>query len=226
MRILALDTVADRCDACVYDSANDIVCGEARLALGKGHAEHLIGVIDKALHEAALGYRDLDAVAVTTGPGSFTGVRVGVAAARGFALSLKIPAIGVTALEGLAADARALRPARPILVLIDARRGEVYAQCFDAGGGALDDARATAIDLLNVEHDDVGIVLAGSGAELVDPARIPAERVLTGRSSPHVETVARIAATKKPPHEAPRPVYLRKPDAKKQAGFAVARSGS
>ncbi|MBE0692228.1 MAG: tRNA (adenosine(37)-N6)-threonylcarbamoyltransferase complex dimerization subunit type 1 TsaB, partial [Aquamicrobium sp.] len=84
MRLLAIDTAADLCAACVRDTDGG-ERGRSVLDLGKGHAEHLMGVIEAALREAGCGFADLDAVAVSVGPGSFTGVRVGVAAARGLA---------------------------------------------------------------------------------------------------------------------------------------------
>ena len=112
MMLLAIDTAAGLCAACVYDATAGEVTGRDVLDIGKGHAEHLMAVIGPPLSEAGIGYGDLGAIAVSVGPGSFTGVRVGVSAARGLALALKMPAIGVTTLEALAAEARdALRPA-------------------------------------------------------------------------------------------------------------------
>jgi tRNA threonylcarbamoyl adenosine modification protein YeaZ len=106
MNLLAIDCSASLCAACVYDAQTDKELGRAVLDLGKGHAEKLMAAVGDALKEAKVGFPDLGAVAVSVGPGSFTGVRVGVSAARGFALALKIPAIGVTTLEALAAEAR------------------------------------------------------------------------------------------------------------------------
>src|SRR5690606_3902535 len=99
-----------------------------------------------ALEQAGSAYGDLDAIAVSTGPGSFTGVRVGVAAARGLALALKIPAAGVTTLEALAHQAQAMRPGRPAIAAIDAGRGEVYAASFAADGAPLAAPAAIGIE--------------------------------------------------------------------------------
>ena len=99
MIILALDTAGVDCAAAVYDSGRNTVLGEASDMIGKGHAEHLIGIVDRALDQAGVTLSHIDRLAVTVGPGSFTGIRVGVAAARGFALSLDVPAVGVTTLE-------------------------------------------------------------------------------------------------------------------------------
>ena len=105
MKLLAIDCAANLCAACVYDAAAGKELGRSVRDLGKGHAEHLMAVIDEALKAGGTDYAGLGAVAVSVGPGSFTGLRVGVSAARGLALALKIPAIGVTTLEALAAEA-------------------------------------------------------------------------------------------------------------------------
>ena len=96
--------------------------GRAVLDIGKGHAEHLMAVIEDAMSRPGSAYADLGAIAVSVGPGSFTGVRVGVSAARGLRMALKIPAIGVTTLEALAAEARERFGARTVLSALDAGR--------------------------------------------------------------------------------------------------------
>jgi tRNA threonylcarbamoyladenosine biosynthesis protein TsaB len=225
MKILAFDTAADRCDACVFDSGSGKVLGVGHLALGKGHAEYLMGVIAEALENARADWPDIGAVAVTVGPGSFTGVRVGISAARGFALALSVQAIGITTLEGLAAEAVIAKPEKPVLAVIDARRGEVYAQFFSAGGLAESEAFVSTPDNLAAMIGSSDIVLAGSGGRLIAAAGGSGIRVFSAKSSPGVETVARLAAEKKPPYQKPAPLYLRAPDAKVQSGFAVARAG-
>jgi len=114
MKLLAIDCAASLCAACVYDAAAGKELGRSVLDLGKGHAEHLMAVIDTALKAGGTDFAGLGAIAVSIGPGSFTGLRVGVSAARGLALALKIPAIGVTTLEGLAAEAAAGFPGRAV----------------------------------------------------------------------------------------------------------------
>src|SRR5262245_16487628 len=131
MKTLAIDCAASLCAACVYDADAGKELGRQVLDLGKGHAEHLMAVIEAALAHGGVAYRDLDAVAVSIGPGSFTGLRVGVSTARGLALALKIPAIGVTTLEGLAAEAAATFPGRAVLAALDAGREEIHAALYD-----------------------------------------------------------------------------------------------
>lgn len=124
MIVLALDTSGVYCSACVYDSASDTVLGEVCETIGKGHAERLMAVIDGALQQAQLPLQKVGRIAVTIGPGSFTGIRVGVAAARGFALSLGIEAVGVTTLETIALHHLLENPGRPVAVGLDAKRGK------------------------------------------------------------------------------------------------------
>jgi tRNA threonylcarbamoyladenosine biosynthesis protein TsaB len=126
--ILAFDTSAAHCAAALMFADRVILREEA---MEKGQAERLLPLLEEVLAEGGIGWRDLKAIAVGTGPGNFTGVRISVAAARGIALGLGIPAVGVTRLEALAHGLP-----RPVTVVEDARRGAVYVQAFtDAGPG-------------------------------------------------------------------------------------------
>ncbi|MFC6491119.1 tRNA (adenosine(37)-N6)-threonylcarbamoyltransferase complex dimerization subunit type 1 TsaB, partial [Nitratireductor sp. GCM10026969] len=148
MKILAIDTAASLCAACVYDSDARAEAGRAVIDLGKGHAEHVMRVIGEALQAADTAYDALDAVAVSVGPGSFTGVRVGVAAARGLALALKIPAIGVTTLEALAVEAQASFPGRSVLVAVGNRPDSLAAALYDATGACTQTPALASLDRL------------------------------------------------------------------------------
>lgn len=128
--ILGFDTSAAHCAAA-------LLCGDRVIAarvepMEKGQAERLVPMLEEVLAEGGVGWRDLAALAVCTGPGNFTGVRIAVAAARGLALGLGVPAIGVTVLEARAAGADG-----PVTVVEDARRGEVYVQRFPGGAAHL-----------------------------------------------------------------------------------------
>jgi tRNA threonylcarbamoyladenosine biosynthesis protein TsaB len=122
--ILAFDTSAAHCAAALL--SGDRIIAEAFVPMDKGQSEALMPLLEGVLATAQLHWRDLTALGVGTGPGNFTGVRIAVAAARGLALGLQIPAIGVTRLQALAHGLP-----RPITVIEDARRGEVYVQTFD-----------------------------------------------------------------------------------------------
>jgi tRNA threonylcarbamoyladenosine biosynthesis protein TsaB len=142
MIVLAIDTTANLCAACVQETATGEL-GRSVRDLGKGHAEHLMAVIDDALAAAGKSYADLDRLAVAVGPGSFTGIRVGVSAARGLALALQIPAIGVTTLEALAFEARQANEGRSVLAALNGGRGEIHAALYGADGDRSGDGLRT-----------------------------------------------------------------------------------
>jgi N6-L-threonylcarbamoyladenine synthase len=217
MIVLALDTAGVDCAAAVYDSGSDSVMGEVTETIGRGHAEHLMHVVDAALAKAGAALSMIERVVVTVGPGSFTGIRIGVAAARGFALSLNVPAVGVTTLEVMAATAIAQNPGKSVLAAIDAKREEIYLQSFDVDGNPLDEARAVTIEEARaIAGAFDGIVTGTAVARLSDAP--PAERP----DAFPIAVVARLGAGK-PAGEKPKPLYLRGPDARPQAGYAVAR---
>ena len=224
MILLAVDTALDACAAAVVrddGGATVRVCE----VIGRGHAEKLMAVVEAALRQAGIVLGDVDAFAVSIGPGSFTGIRVGVAAVRGFALATRRPAIGVSSLAALAEETRAFAAGRPVLALLDARKDEVYAQPFGPDGAALSDpmvvptARAAEIAL------ERGAVLVGSGVPLVAPLASTAP-VFDARPFPDVTTLAALALARLVAGEtplAPAPLYVRAPDAKPQAHARLAR---
>jgi tRNA threonylcarbamoyl adenosine modification protein YeaZ len=218
MIVLALDTAGVDCDAAVYDSGSDTMLGEASDMIGKGHAEHLMGIVDRVLTQAGKKLAMVERIAVTIGPGSFTGIRVGVAAARGFALALNIPTVGITTLKTMAAAQRVKTPGRAVLAAMDAKRGEIYLQSFSAEGEPLDDPRAVTIEEAQALVSTFDGEITGSAAPLLRPE-------LTGdyANSFPISIVARLGAAADPSSGKPKPLYLRGPDAKPQAGFAIAR---
>ncbi|MCP4318421.1 MAG: tRNA (adenosine(37)-N6)-threonylcarbamoyltransferase complex dimerization subunit type 1 TsaB [Hyphomicrobiales bacterium] len=224
MITLAIDTAAHLCAACVYDSVEDKVLGKAVEDLGRGHAERLFAVIRQALDEAAMDYSDLQRLGVCIGPGSFTGVRVGVAAMRGLSLALSVPLVGVTIFDGLA---QAAPKGRPLFVLLDARRGEVYVQLFDQDGNADGSPAAMSLEAAGERVRQSQAALTGSGASLVFDADDKAGRLIVDyASTADIETIARLGAQGRPQESQPEPLYLRSADAKPQSGFAVERQGA
>lgn len=229
MNLLAIDTASTLCAACVYDTASDEVRGRAVVDIGKGHAEALMGIIAEALDRAGLAYADLGSIAVSVGPGSFTGIRVGVSAARGLALALKIPAVGVTSLSAIAETARLQHPGRRILAAIDARRGELYVEDHAVDGsiaaGPVVVAVADASSLIN----GTAPLLAGSGAAVIldaahalDPS-LDLAIVDAMATTADIAIYARLAVGGRIHGTPPKPLYLRAPDARPQEGFALAR---
>lgn len=226
MILLALDTALDACAAAI--ARGDLAAPEfVRVSevIGRGHAEKLMAVVDATLTRAGVVLTDVDAFAVCIGPGSFTGIRVGVAAARGFAVATGRPAIGVSSLEALAAEAREMAPGRPVLALLDARKDEVYAQPFGADGAPLADPVVIAPSLAGELALRFGAGLVGSGAALVAPFA-PGCPVVGEQAFPDVVTLARLALARLARGETlrpPAPLYVRPADAKPQAHARLAR---
>lgn len=225
---LALDTALDACSVGLAIKEGGAVRLVRRsLMLGRGHAEHLMTELANLLAEAGLTYQDLTRLAVTVGPGSFTGLRVGLATARSLALALDLPLIGASSLDALALTAKP-ETAKPLAVLIDARRDQVYGQLFAMDGNgprALTDAAAlSAADFaaLCLNHQVAGLM--GTGAVLIQQADatlagLPVEQA----SVPDMALLAQWALTQPVPDHIPAPLYLRGPDAKPQAAKAIAR---
>jgi len=224
MILLAIDTSASLCAACVWDAAAGRELGRSVRDIGKGHAEQLMAVVDDALAAAGIAYDGLGAVAVAVGPGSFTGIRVGVAAARGLGLALGIPSAGVSTLDALADEARAAFPGRPVFAAIDAGRGEYYVAAFDAAGTPAGEAAAvapqSALDRLRMHGD---AVLAGSAGPALAAAAGGEWDVASPLPTADIAAYARLAALRGFAGEKPRPLYLRDADAKPQAGFVLPR---
>lgn len=228
MKILAIDTAAEWCAACLLEDGSGRVLGCEVRDIGKGHAEALMGVIGAALDQAGASYRDVGAIAVSVGPGSFTGVRIGVATARGLALSLKVPATGVGTLAALAFEAEPLAKGRPVLAVLDARREEFYVALYGPDGAPI--AAPAILDLTAAAAlaGSTRPLLVGSGARLVaDAAGLdPDAAALCERRTAGIESFALLAARQGFGGERPRPLYLRGPDARPQDGFALPRSGA
>ena len=230
MNILALDTTLGACSAAVArrENGGSRVIGAFELR-EREHAEVLMPMIGRVLDEAALTYKDLDAIAVTIGPGSFTGVRVGVAAARGLALALKVPLIALTSLEVMARQALDQIDEAPdtLAVSIDARRSEVYIALFDASGNALCEPVALSPEQAAKILPASGRVMSvGSGARLLAEAALSGARdieVALTDLQPDARMLAEMALGREPASGSVSPLYLRPPDAKPQSGKGVAR---
>jgi tRNA threonylcarbamoyl adenosine modification protein YeaZ len=218
MKILAFDTSMEACSTALYDAAAGRVLAQAHCVPGRGHAEILFAQIEAVMGESGVALREVDRFAVTVGPGTFTGVRIALAAARGLSLAAKRPLIGIGSLAAIAAAEPGADEA--IVVAVDARRGELYVQAFT-------DARALAEPALS--HIDCAAtelarliagkpcVLLGSGTPLLaaefDAIDQPYS-VHSGESWPRASIVARLAARENPDGPSPIPFYLRAPDAK------------
>src|SRR6476646_885543 len=164
MRVLAIDTALGACSAAVLDTAAGAVIASETLAMVRGHAEAVMPLVARVMDAAGLEFALLDRVAVTTGPGSFTGLRVGIAAARGIALAAAKPAIGLTTFAGFAAPHIAHDDKTAIAVAIDARHQHVYLQIFGPGGHTLIAPRIASIADAVRAAANGPVRIAGTGA--------------------------------------------------------------
>lgn len=225
MHILAIDTALDHCSVCLYDTERGEPAAVQSRPMARGHAEALLPFIERVLLVAGQPIAAVDRIVTTVGPGSFTGMRVGIAAARGLALALGRPAIGVTTLAALAAPFIADNDRVPVVAAIDARHGNVYLQMVGAGGRALIAPRAASLKEA-VRAVAIGPVkIVGSAAPLIAAAWPASERpplLVDDRSAPDITWIARLGAVAVP-QASPRPLYLRPPDARPQDGARIAR---
>jgi tRNA threonylcarbamoyladenosine biosynthesis protein TsaB len=218
MAILALDTCLDACSVAVL--GDGVALAQMSEPMSRGHQERLAPMVAEAMTRAGLDYADLSRIAVTVGPGSFTGLRVGLAFGKAIALALGVPCIGVGVLQALAASAR--RPGF-VAVCVDARRGQVYLQAFSDGRAIMaPDALEPGLAAARLAELWPGVpgVLIGSGAALVASV-LPGVTVLD-LQIPDPIAIAELARAARAPFASPRPLYLRAPDAKPSGGLTPA----
>jgi tRNA threonylcarbamoyladenosine biosynthesis protein TsaB len=180
----------------------------------RGQAERLVPMVEEVRAEAGLAWSAIDLICVTVGPGSFTGVRIGLAAAQGFALACDLPILGVTTLEALACAAP---PDRAVLAAIDARRGQLYAQAFAPGLRPLSPPQALSPEKAAALAPP-GAAVLGSGAPLLEKGDSPHFRKMgTVPFFPDARVFGRLAfarAAEAQRGAPPKPLYLRGADAK------------
>ncbi|MGH6726711.1 MAG: tRNA (adenosine(37)-N6)-threonylcarbamoyltransferase complex dimerization subunit type 1 TsaB [Pseudolabrys sp.] len=226
MRILAIDTALEACSAAVLDTAEPTGGARESIAMVRGHAEALMSLIARVLERAGLDFAALDRIAVTTGPGSFTGLRVGIAAARGIALAAGKPAVGLSTLAAFAAPLIAADDTLPVASAIDARHDHVYLQVFGPGGRTIVAPRLVPLrEALRVAANG-GQRLTGTAASMLAAAWPAGERppsLIDARRAPDIDWVARLGAAAAETGAPPKPLYLRAPDAQPQNAAQLAR---
>lgn len=213
--LIAFDAAGRSCAAALLCRGE--LLGERLEVMARGQAERLVPMIEELLSEAGVAHGELDAIAVTVGPGGFTGVRIGLAAARGYALALKIPQIAVTNFEAVAeATLAEERAGRKLLVLLDAKRTDFYAQLFDESLTPMGEPFCAEPGELASRLPAGPLLLAG---DAVEQALAGLEgRDLTRSDAPQqvsAAAVAQVAARRGLPTAgaaAPQPLYLRPPD--------------
>lgn len=202
MRLLAIDTACASCSAALW--FNGVVVSSRLNAMYRGQAEALMPMVGDVMHEAQTHFELLDLIAVTIGPGSFTGLRTGFAAARGFALALGIPLIGTTTTEAIALAAHHLTPynevKRPITVILNSRRRDLYVQHFSARLTPVGAPFTALPEEIVRETLEGGVIFAGDATtEIMDFIQTQTERgqfSVFPVSGPDAKFVAEIAANR------------------------------
>jgi tRNA threonylcarbamoyladenosine biosynthesis protein TsaB len=226
MRVLAIDTALAACSAAVLDTVYGGVIASESLPMTRGHAEALMPLLQRVLDEVDLTYTDIDRIAVTTGPGSFTGLRVGIAAARGIALAAERPTVSLSTLSAYAAPHMAADDKLPVVAAIDARHAHVYLQVFSPGGRTFTTPRlATLRDAVRAASQTPSYIV-GSAAQLIADALSAANvapAAVDARAAPDIAWVARMGAVVPEDQSPPKPQYLRAPDAQPQNAAQLPR---
>ena len=215
MRILAIDTALPAVSACVLDHDAEEPIAAETIAMERGHAEALLPLIERVMSKVEGGFASIDRVAVAVGPGSFTGIRIGLAAGQAIALACKAEIVGVSTLAALAAPL-ILDPFEGVVAAaIDARHGKVYIAAFSADGRLLlTPRRAGALEALRALGAGP-LLLIGSGAPLLAKearARGVPAKIVGEQASPDIVFVARLGLAAQPETAPARPLYLKEPD--------------
>ena len=226
MRVLAIDTALEACSAAVLDTGRRGIAASETIAMARGHAEALMPLIARVMDIADVEFAALDRIAVTTGPGSFTGLRVGISATRGIALAAGKPAIGLSTLAGFAAPLIAEDDSTHVVAAIDARHDNVYLQVFGTGGRTLVAPRiATLRDAVRAAMTGPARIV-GSAANLLAaawPRGVDQPIAVEQCAAPDIGWIARLGAAATDGSGPPKPLYLRAPDAQPQDAARLPR---
>ncbi len=223
MRVLAIDTALEACSAAVLDTDRGEITASETLSMARGHAEAVMPLIARVMGAAGIEFADLDRIAVTTGPGSFTGLRVGISAARGIALAAGKPAIGLSTLAGFAAPLIADDDSTNVVAAIDARHDHVYLQVFGTGGRTLVAPRiATLRDAVRAAMTGPARIVGSAANQVAAAWPKGAEPPLAGRAARRaryrLDRAARRRRRGRPrPAEAALPARARRPAAGRRA---------
>jgi len=217
MLILAIDTALDACSAGVLDTdAGKLIALESQ-PMKRGHAEALMPLIARVIKQAGIAFASFDRIAVTTGPGSFTGLRVGLSAARGIALAADKTVVGLTTLAAYAAPVVSDNAGQPVISAIDARHDQVYFQVVSGDGNSLIRPRVAPIEeALRASRFGAPHLVGNAAGILADrwPTDAPPPFRVDAQPAPDIEWVAWLGAAVNPDTAPARPYYLRAPDAK------------
>jgi tRNA threonylcarbamoyladenosine biosynthesis protein TsaB len=226
MRILAIDTALEACSAAVFDADRGGIVASETLKMARGHAEAVMPLVVRVMDQGGIEFADLDRIAVTTGPGSFTGLRVGISAARGIALAAGKPAVGLSTLAGFAAPLIAEDDGSHVVAAIDARHGNVYLQVFGIGGRTLVAPRiATLREAVRAAVTGPARIVGSAAGQVAGawPRGVEPPLLVEQRSAPDISWIAHLGAAAVSGFGRPKPLYLRPPDAQPQDAARLPR---
>lgn len=227
MKVLAIDTALGAASACVFEQGRSSPIAGETLLMQRGHAEALLPLIDRVMARVEGGFASLHRVAVTVGPGSFTGIRVGIAAARAIGLACEIPVVGVSVLAALAAPLLGDESGEIVVAAVDARHDNVFFQAYAPGGQVLVQPRIAPIREALRAVAETKFRATGPGARAMASAASASGMtadVVGSLVAPEIAYVALLGAAAEPDLAPPRPMYLKAPDARPQAGGRIARA--
>ncbi len=227
MRILAIDTSCGAASVAVVEAGRAGALAVMSRPMTRGHSDALAPMVEEAMRGVEGGFLSLTGVAVAIGPGSFTGIRIGLAMGRAMGMALAIPVVGVSTLAAFAAPLLSEPRAGIIAAAIDARHGSVYFQLFEASGRPLGPPRC---DTLRECIRAIGAGpawFAGDAAALVageaQRAGLPYD-LDAAEFAPDIVALARVGLAVDPSKSPARPLYVKPPDARPNAAEPIARA--
>ena len=217
MNVLAFDTTASSCSIAVLQNKKPLA--EKQKSIERGHAEFLVPLIEETLLEAKLSYKDLDLLAVTTGPGAFTGIRIGLATARSLAIACNLPLIGITNFDAIVNGiSETERKGRKILVTLETKRLDFYVCLYDEDLSILIEPQTVEGSYLKMLIKDVALIVVGDAKKRALPfLAFPEVKIIESTSVPYVDPaiVAKLAESilvSGVDIYKPLPFYLKPPD--------------
>jgi tRNA threonylcarbamoyladenosine biosynthesis protein TsaB len=192
----------------------------------RGHAEALMPLVARVMQASDLAFADLDRIVVTTGPGSFTGLRVGIAAARGLGLAIGRPVVGISTLSAYAAPYLGADAASPVIAVVDARHSHVYLQVFAPGGRTLVAPRLAPLSEAVRAASETSSCIVGSAAQAIAdalPDTAPPPATVDASDAPDIAWIAQLGAIAVEAQAPPKPQYLCAPDAQPQNAAQLPR---
>jgi len=223
--VLALDTALAACSVCLFDAQRDKVIASESAMLGKGHAEALLPMLERVIAKIEGSWSAIGRIGVVVGPGSYTGLRVGIAAGRAAALATGRPIVGITTLAALAAPLVGGDEDVPIAAAIDAKHGNLFFQLFSPEGRAAGAPAALSLAEAAARIGEGPVHLVGNASPALHSAL--SQNGGTVKSSlsdgaPDIVSVAKLAAATDPKRSPPDPVYVKPAEARPLAEQGVA----